>query len=101
MRPKVRSDRMPRSDGLISIGCHLQPNLAVSTISRSMRAALRRTVVASSLRIYRENNLVGGISAPSPRFEAPVGYEVFRKEIMASPYRWIEQGRHKDSFVNE
>jgi pimeloyl-ACP methyl ester carboxylesterase len=47
--------------------------------------------IGSSMRIYREYKLAGGNSAPLPRTEVPVGYAVFPKEIIASPYRWIEQ----------
>ncbi len=46
--------------------------------------------VGSSMRIYREYQLAGGF-APMPRFDAPVGHAVFPKEVMASPYRWIDQ----------
>lgn len=47
--------------------------------------------VGSSMRIYREENLAGGDSAPMPRIEVPVAHAVFPKEVIASPYRWIDQ----------
>lgn len=50
--------------------------------------------VGSSMRIYREEKLAGGNSAPMPRIETPVGYAVFPKEVIASPDRWIEPGYH-------
>lgn len=47
--------------------------------------------VGSSMRIYREQNLVGGDSVAMPRFETPVGHAVFPQEVVASPYRWIDK----------
>ena len=45
--------------------------------------------VGSSMRIYRENRLVGR-DRDAPRFNTPVGYAVFPREAVASPLRWIE-----------
>jgi pimeloyl-ACP methyl ester carboxylesterase len=50
--------------------------------------------VGSSMRIYREGKLAGANSAPMPRIETPVAYAVFPKEVVASPYRWIDQGHN-------
>jgi pimeloyl-ACP methyl ester carboxylesterase len=47
--------------------------------------------VGSAMRIYRENRLTGGEVAPMPRLETPVAYADFAKEVIASPFSWIEQ----------
>jgi epoxide hydrolase len=43
--------------------------------------------VGSSMRIYRENQLTGH-SEPD-RFDTPVAYADFPKEVTAAPYRWV------------
>jgi pimeloyl-ACP methyl ester carboxylesterase len=48
--------------------------------------------VGSSMRIYREENLRNGGTAPPPRIEIPVAYAVFPKEVIAAPDRWIKPG---------
>ncbi len=47
--------------------------------------------IGSSLRIYREYRLAGGEKAPLPRLETPVAYADFPKEVLASPFSWIER----------
>ena len=47
--------------------------------------------VGSSLRIYREEHLAGGDSTPMPRLETPVAHAVFPKEVIATPYRWVDK----------
>ena len=47
--------------------------------------------VGSAMRIYRENRLTGGEVATMPRLETPVAYADFAKEVIASPFSWIEQ----------
>lgn len=47
--------------------------------------------VGSAMRLYRENRLSGGESAPLPKLETPVAYADFPKEVFASPAAWIEQ----------
>jgi pimeloyl-ACP methyl ester carboxylesterase len=46
--------------------------------------------VGSSLRIYHED-LLAPSDAPLPRFNTPVAYAVFPKEVIASPFRWIDE----------
>jgi pimeloyl-ACP methyl ester carboxylesterase len=46
--------------------------------------------VGSSLRIYRENQLAGQDAEP-PRFDTPVAYADFPKEVATPPYRWIAE----------
>jgi len=43
------------------------------------------------LRIYRENRLSGGEQATMPRLATPVAYADFPKEVIASPFHWIQQ----------
>jgi pimeloyl-ACP methyl ester carboxylesterase len=47
--------------------------------------------VGSAMRIYRENRLAGGETAPPPRLETPVAYADFPKEVFTSPFSWITQ----------
>jgi pimeloyl-ACP methyl ester carboxylesterase len=47
--------------------------------------------VGSALRIYRENRLSGGEQATMPRLATPVAYADFPKEVIASPFHWIQQ----------
>jgi epoxide hydrolase len=46
--------------------------------------------VGSAMRIYRENRLTGE-AATLPRFETPVGYADFPKEVAVPPFSWIAQ----------
>jgi len=50
--------------------------------------------VGSAMRIYRENRLAGGETAPLPRLETPVAYADFPEEVLASPFSWIDQTYH-------
>jgi pimeloyl-ACP methyl ester carboxylesterase len=43
--------------------------------------------VGSAMRIYRENQLED--DSASPRFDIPIAYAEFPKEVSAPPYRWI------------
>jgi pimeloyl-ACP methyl ester carboxylesterase len=43
------------------------------------------------MRIYRENRLTGGETATLPRLETPVAYADFPREVVASPYSWIQR----------
>ena len=45
--------------------------------------------IGSAMRIYRENRLTGGETAPHPRLETPVAYADFPKEVYACPFSWI------------
>jgi pimeloyl-ACP methyl ester carboxylesterase len=47
--------------------------------------------VGSALRIYRENRLTGGEQTTMPRLATPVAYADFPKEVIASPFHWIQQ----------
>ena len=45
--------------------------------------------IGSAMRIYRENRLTGGETAPHPRLGTPVAYADFPKEVYACPFSWI------------
>ncbi|MGA7302366.1 MAG: epoxide hydrolase family protein, partial [Candidatus Sulfotelmatobacter sp.] len=45
--------------------------------------------IGSAMRIYRENRLTSGETAPQARLETPVAYADFPKEVYACPFSWI------------
>ncbi len=47
--------------------------------------------VGSAMRIYREDRLTEGETAPHPRLQTPVAYADFPREVAVPPFRWITQ----------
>jgi len=47
--------------------------------------------VGSAMRIYRENRISGEEASALPRFETPVAFADFPKEVYATPLSWIQQ----------
>jgi epoxide hydrolase len=47
--------------------------------------------IGSAMRIYRENRLTEGETAPQPRLQTPVAYADFPREVAVPPFRWITE----------